>query len=100
MTTSAEVAPPANDAIFQGFGGYNQPLDHPARKQEEATARARDPSKPLGLPPPQVGEGLRVGLHESVALTELGPLVIHKDGTTSRIQGWTEKGEEERRRIL
>jgi len=31
---------------------------------------------------------------------QLGPLVIHKDGTASRIEGWASKSKEEQSRVL
>jgi len=64
----------------------------------------RDPAARLGLPPPDPekrrgGQRLELGGSE-VALDALGPLVIHKDGTASRIEGWAGKPEEEKRKVL
>merc|ERR1712196_353432 len=74
-----------------------------AREEEEARVKlaARPPGVPFQLPPPSRESRAQViSVGEGVSLHELGPLVIHKDGTTSRIQGWSQKTKWEQERIL
>lgn len=57
--------------------------------------------QPLGLPAP--GEGstiLDVGTGQAVKLDHLGPMVVNRDGTLSRIANWEEMSDIERKNTL
>ena len=67
----------------------------------QAPAGAQAPQVPL-LPPPESDEGapqLEVG-GEGVTLDHLGPMVVHKDGSLSRIANWESMSEKERKNTL
>ncbi|KAI5203882.1 hypothetical protein E4T39_03937 [Aureobasidium subglaciale] len=56
---------------------------------------------PLGLPaPPAEGIKLDVSSGEGVALDHLGPMVVNKDGTISRITNWDKMAEVEKKNTL
>jgi hypothetical protein len=60
--------------------------------------------RPLGLPePPSEEEAMKLDLSsgsDSVKLDHLGPLVVNKDGTLSRIGNWDQMTEHEKRNTL
>jgi hypothetical protein len=69
--------------------------DSQSQQQEEKT------KTPLGLPePPAGGIKLDVGSGEGVALDHLGPMVVNKDGTISRITNWDAMAEIEKKNTL
>ncbi|KAK6008461.1 hypothetical protein QM012_000364 [Aureobasidium pullulans] len=56
---------------------------------------------PLGLPePPAGGIQLDVGSGGGVALDHLGPMVVNKDGTISRITNWDRMADIEKKNTL
>lgn len=69
----------------------------------ESTSRQEEEKvqTPLGLPePPAGGIKLDVGSGEGVALDHLGPMVVNKDGTISRITNWDKMAEVEKKNTL
>ncbi|KAI1434982.1 hypothetical protein GGR50DRAFT_694639 [Xylaria sp. CBS 124048] len=65
-------------------------------KQESNTA----PSQLLALPPAgSAGPTLEVG-GDAVRLDTLGPMIVNKDGTLSRVQNWDKMEEFEREATL
>ncbi|CAD0109810.1 unnamed protein product [Aureobasidium uvarum] len=56
---------------------------------------------PLGLPePPAGGIQLDVSSGQGVALDHLGPMVVNKDGTISRITNWDTMADIEKKNTL
>ena len=91
-----------SDSPCHSFGGRDEAQEAEERVAAEKVAK-RDPNARLGLPPPDPSKrrGPRVELGGTgVALDALGPLVIHKDGTASRIEGWAAKPEAEKQKVL
>lgn len=54
----------------------------------------------LALPPPSEETIPSLQLGESIALDDLGPIIINTDGTTQRISNWKELSESERKNTL
>lgn len=70
-------------------------------KKESGFAAPDDAQLPL-LPAPELNSGapqLEVG-GEGVTLDELGPMVVNKDGSLSRIENWAEMSELEKKNTL
>lgn len=63
-----------------------------------------DASNPLGLPAPSSSSSGGAQTLEvdgkPIVLDHLGPMVVHKDGTLSRIANWDEMTEIERRNTV
>ncbi|KAJ9130388.1 hypothetical protein NKR23_g12225 [Pleurostoma richardsiae] len=98
----------------QPAGAANQPSDRPPlqqQQQQQDQQQDQQQQQPLPmLPAPGEGEGdgpldpdttttVEVG-GAAVRLDRLGPLVVHQDGTVSRIANWQEMTDVERRNTL
>lgn len=76
-----------------------------AKPTSAAEASTHDENEePLGLPaPPIEGEATKLDLSsgaDTVKLDHLGPLVVNKDGTLSRISNWEGMTEQEKKATL
>lgn len=70
------------------------------RNTEEQEGQEKTESK-LGLPEPSAGGiKLDVGTGEGVRLDHLGPMVVNKDGTLSRITNWDKMAANEKKNTL
>jgi hypothetical protein len=81
-TNSSSAAPPADD------GQHN--TEHPS-------------GQPLSLPePPAASEAIKldVSTGSAVKLDHLGPMVVNRDGTLSRIGNWEQMADIERQNTL
>lgn len=80
----------------------NDYTNNPAPQHEEQDQESK-PSQPLPLPGPSTSTNgttqLNVG-GQAVKLDHLGPLVVNKDGTLSRIANWETMTEIERQNTL
>lgn len=80
----------------------NDYTNNPAPQHEEQDQESK-PSQPLPLPGPSTSTDgttqLNVG-GQAVKLDHLGPLVVNKDGTLSRIANWETMTEIERQNTL
>jgi hypothetical protein len=73
------------------------------QQQQNEQPDASENKTPLGLPPPPSDEAgttkLNVG-GQAVKLDHLGPLVVNKDGTLSRIANWEHMTDIEKQNTL
>ncbi|KAH7109867.1 hypothetical protein B0J11DRAFT_398375, partial [Dendryphion nanum] len=71
-------------------------------EKKRSTEQPTQIQQPLPLPAP--GEGtttpLDVGTGQAVKLDHLGPMVVNRDGTLSRIANWEEMSDIERKNTL
>jgi hypothetical protein len=80
---------------------YTTPNDNMADSNPQSHQQGENTKTPLGLPePPAGGIKLDVGSGEGVALDHLGPMVVNKDGTISRITNWDAMAEIEKKNTL
>jgi hypothetical protein len=80
---------------------YTTPNDNMAAPDAQSDQQEEKRDTPLGLPePPAGGIKLDVGSGEGVALDHLGPMVVNKDGTISRITNWDGMAEIEKKNTL
>jgi hypothetical protein len=80
---------------------YTTPNDNMAAPDAQSDQQEEKRDTPLGLPePPAGGIKLDVGSGEGVALDHLGPMVVNKDGTISRITNWDGMAEIEKENTL
>lgn len=86
-----------------------QGQQQPTREKNRVDGENKDPAHPIpALPAPGEGEegALASGMKtlevdgKAVALDNLGPMVVGRDGTISRISNWGEMTEHERRTTL
>jgi len=97
LTGLADLHRPAFASSFwKPYTTANDNMADPNSQQQEETRET-----PLGLPePPAGGIKLDVGSGEGVALDHLGPMVVNKDGTISRITNWDKMAEIEKKNTL
>lgn len=78
--------------------------DEAAPSVLDTSAEARDPTGvPLGLPAPGEAEAVKLDMSsggDTVRLDSLGPMVVNKDGTISRIGNWQQMTELEQKNTL
>ncbi|SMR57550.1 unnamed protein product [Zymoseptoria tritici ST99CH_3D1] len=81
----------------------DSPKQHNAATGEEAPLRDSE-GRLLGLPePPSEEEATKLDMSsggDSVKLDHLGPMVVNKDGTLSRIGNWDQMTEQEKKNTL
>lgn len=76
----------------------NEKMSDPNTQSQEQEEKK---GTPLGLPePPAGGIKLDVGSGEGVALDHLGPMVVNKDGTISRITNWDKMADIEKKNTM
>ncbi|KAI5451887.1 hypothetical protein NCC49_001189 [Naganishia albida] len=68
----------------------------------QTTEPTNDSAPPLALPPPPEEKTRTLNVQEgnSVAIDELGPLIVNSDGTLSRIQNWKSLSKVEQDRMI
>jgi hypothetical protein len=72
-------------------------------EKQQAQDSSQPDKLPLGLPEPPSADGpikLDVSTGESVSLDALGPMVVNKDGTISRIANWDKMAAIEKQNTL
>ncbi|PSN65010.1 hypothetical protein BS50DRAFT_589465 [Corynespora cassiicola Philippines] len=77
--------------------------DAPPTSQADTSPDPKAPEQVLPLPPPPSdGDAtkLDVSTGEAVKLDHLGPLVVNRDGTLSRISNWEQMSEIEKKNTL
>lgn len=86
---------PSQDGAASG-----SPASHESASQPDINSTAQ--KKILPLPePPKEGDPMTLTVGgEGIKLDHLGPLVVHQDGTMSRISNWTEMSEIEKENTL
>lgn len=87
------VAPSAGDVA--SFGRVDGEPAMGGSADDGASLVAVDGEPAMGVPADDDSEG-----REELDTSHLGPVVIRKDGTMGRIQGWERLGEQERARLL
>lgn len=76
----------------------NEKMPDPKTQSQEQEEKK---GTPLGLTePPAGGIKLDVGSGEGVALDHLGPMVVNKDGTISRITNWDKMADIEKKNTM
>lgn len=87
-----EAEGPPADAGVEGVGGG----------EEGGGGAGGGGGDPKALPPPTEGGGVRTLEVDGkpISLDHMGPMVVHKDGTLSRISNWGEMTEIERQNTL
>lgn len=97
LTSLADLHRPAfAPSSWKSYTTANDNMANPDSQQKEEKR-----GTPLGLPePPAGGIKLDVGSGEGVALDHLGPMVVNKDGTISRITNWDKMAEIEKKNTL
>ena len=95
MASNASNPPPTTDAQAQAQA---EPAPEPQNSQD---ASANPSPAPLPLPEPSSANATQLNVNgEGVKLDHLGPLVVNKDGTLSRIANWDKMAEIERQNTL
>ncbi|KAI5271249.1 hypothetical protein E4T47_05366 [Aureobasidium subglaciale] len=98
LTGLAELNRPAFTSIANTKHYSSTPNDKMTDSQSHEEEKK---GTPLGLPePPADGIKLDVSSGEGVALDHLGPMVVNKDGTISRITNWDNMAEIEKKNTL
>ncbi|OSS47562.1 hypothetical protein B5807_07522 [Epicoccum nigrum] len=97
MASNASNTSNTTDAQAQARA-QAQPASNPPNSQ----AASADPSPaPLPLPEPSSADATQLNVNgEGVKLDHLGPMVVNKDGTLSRIANWDKMAEIERQNTL
>jgi hypothetical protein len=79
-------------------------MDSSGKNGEERVAEGSTDGMPLGLPePPSEAEAVKFDMSsggDTVRLDHLGPMVVNKDGTLSRIGNWEQMTEMEQRNTM
>lgn len=101
LTSLAELHLPA----FTPSSSYQYTSSSSDDKMADSNTQSNDQQEkrdvPLGLPePPAGGIQLDVNSGEGVALDHLGPMVVNKDGTISRITNWDKMADIEKKNTL
>ncbi|EME83042.1 uncharacterized protein MYCFIDRAFT_153721 [Pseudocercospora fijiensis CIRAD86] len=102
---------PSSSATFRtaAINMASSKLEDAAKRASDITIDPEDPTKdsnaqPLPLPPPPTEDEARkldISSGEaSVKMDHLGPLVVNKDGTLSRIGNWEQMTELEKKNTL
>jgi hypothetical protein len=92
MSSTSSSAPAAAAATSQS-----------SDEKQQAQDSSQPDKLPLGLPEPPSADGpikLDVSTGESVSLDALGPMVVNKDGTISRIANWDKMAAIEKQNTL
>ncbi|KAG9530511.1 hypothetical protein KCU93_g2566, partial [Aureobasidium melanogenum] len=101
LTSLAELPRPAFEPSFSQSYTSSAPNDKMADPNAQSNDQQDKRDLPLGLPePPAGGIQLDVNSGEGVALDHLGPMVVNKDGTISRITNWDKMAEIEKKNTL
>ncbi|KAH0362542.1 hypothetical protein KCU65_g8018, partial [Aureobasidium melanogenum] len=101
LTSLAELHRPAFKHFFSQPYTSSATNDNMADPNTQPNDQQDKRDQPLGLPePPAGGIQLDVNSGEGVALDHLGPMVVNKDGTISRITNWDKMAEIEKRNTL
>ncbi|KAH0354246.1 hypothetical protein KCU81_g1311, partial [Aureobasidium melanogenum] len=101
LTSLAELHRPAFNPSFSQPYTSSAPNDNMADPNPQSNDQQDKRDQPLGLPePPSGGIQLDVNSGEGVALDHLGPMVVNKDGTISRITNWDKMAEIEKKNTL
>ncbi|KAG9736032.1 hypothetical protein KCU73_g10356, partial [Aureobasidium melanogenum] len=96
LTSLAELPRP----VFKSYTS-SAPNDKMADPNAQSNDQQDKRDRPLGLPePPAGGIQLDVNSGEGVALDHLGPMVVNKDGTISKITNWDKMAEIEKKNTL
>jgi hypothetical protein len=75
----------------------------PATGTDASNAETTQQQQPLPLPSPAIGSEsikLNVNSGEGVKLDHLGPMVVNRDGTLSRVGNWDQMSEIERQNTV
>ena len=95
MASNASNPPHTTDTQTQAQA---EPAPEPQNSQD---ASAKPSPAPLPLPEPSSANATQLNVNgEGVKLDHLGPLVVNKDGTLSRIANWDKMAEIERQNTL
>ncbi|KAG9960314.1 hypothetical protein KCU61_g6708, partial [Aureobasidium melanogenum] len=101
LTSLAELHRPALRPSFSQPYTSSAPNDKMADSNFQPNDQQHKRDQPLGLPePPAGGLKLDVNSGEGVALDHLGPMVVNKDGTISRITNWDKMADIEKKNTL
>lgn len=99
----AAAMPTRNSSTVATETASSQQPQH-ASEQGERTNQplSQNPEQVLPLPEPKAGNAtqLDVGSGQGVKLDHLGPMVVNRDGTLSRIANWEHMSDIERRNTL
>lgn len=99
LTSLADLHRPA--FAPSSWKSYTTPNDNMVDPNAQSDQQEEKRDTLLGLPePPAGGIKLDVGSGEGVALDHLGPMVVNKDGTISRITNWDGMAEIEKKNTL
>ena len=79
----------------------NPPNTTDAQAKDSSSSSAKTPPAPLPLPEPSSANAPQLNVNgEGVKLDHLGPMVVNKDGTLSRIANWDKMADIERQNTL
>jgi hypothetical protein len=94
------LAPSFSKAYSVASTASNDKMSEPASHIQEQNQEEKK-SAPLALPePPAEGIQLDVSTGQGVSLDHLGPMVVNKDGTISRITNWDAMSDMEKKNTL
>ena len=96
MASNASNPPHTTDAQAQA-----QAQPAPEQQNSQSASSAKPSSAPLPLPEPSSSDSTQLSVNgEGVKLDHLGPMVVNKDGTLSRIANWDSMADIERQNTL
>lgn len=100
MSSATTPSQPPQEQDNAGSAAPSQ-ADASATAAEQQTQGGEKHPLPLLPPAPSDGEATTLDVNgEGVRLDHLGPLVVHQDGTMSRISNWAEMSQIERDNTL